>query len=275
MRFTSLILFCCLSCISNAESYLKSHIKAADASSYNADTTNLTLRGMLNQAITLGEQGGRYETFKLLEQYLESKSEVLSENFNFSILMMEKNGFLIMPPNIQKVDGRVVVTDKIIRSAKHTYEIKSDPKFVSAVPTWRDYITFNAEAPEITRRNILPTTDYEKELWKEKVDEGWRLGVESAYISYERRLRRFVATFQGYIYYYIMLDHNKVTEPKFVANEYAVTGGGQRMNEDEVLLKIDVNPQLNGNRDQWRPIPQLPAIEDILSPDLKESLWRR
>ena len=239
--------------------YLFEKISNADAETYQSQALNPSLEGLKNTAISYGFQGGLYITMKMIIDRLENKMES-SQLVDFRAVMVYQDGFLMLPAKVTIQNGREVITESVARRAAYIPRIERQPRFVSVMPTWKDYFTVKLSQPEINRNAVLPKTNQEKAIWREKVSEGWKEGVEQAYENYEKRLRRMEDDYNGYLTYHILREHNMITAPTFSSNYYAVTGGGSKMTIDEVLVEVKVNPSLVSNRDAWESISRLPSF---------------
>lgn len=227
-------------------------------------TDNIQINAMKRHATTLGIEGGMYEATALIKKHLEEKGSQLDAIFDFSILMLEKDGYLILPAKIFETDSRVKTDSTVIRASRASLKIVSQPVFVTAVPTWRDYFTYEVSIPKITPNTITPTSDKEREIWQKYVRQGWKEGEEKAYFVYEQRMKKLVRDYQGYLRYHMARERNMVSEPKIIRNDYSLTGNKNAIRLDETVLVIGGSSQFNTNRFDWVGIPQLPDLDDLL-----------
>lgn len=249
--------------------YIFEKLSNADAKTYQSQALNPSMEGLKNTAISYGFQGGLYITMKMIIDRLEDKME-RAPLIDFRAIMVYQDGFLMLPAKVTVQNGMEVITESAARRSAYIPRIERQPRFVSVIPTWRDYFTVKLTPPEINRNSILPKTSEEQSVWREKVSEGWKEGVEQAYKNYEKRLRRMEDDYKGYLTYHILREHNMITEPTFSSNYYAVTGGGSKMSIDEVMVEVDVNPSLVSNRDAWESISRLPSFLKLVKEPLYE-----
>ena len=248
--------------IENEADLLFEKLSSASAEQYESVSESMSETGLKNAAISYGFQGGKYVTLKAILEHLD-KRFADAPFVDFRPVMMMKEGFLLLPAKITIQKGREVITESAARRAAYIPNIVKQPKFVSVMPSWRDYFRIELTPPSINRHSVLPQNPKEQAIWKRKVREGWEKGVENAYDQYERRLARLKDDYNGYLMYHILRDNNMVTEPQFSSNFYAVTGGGSTMSIDEVIVEVKVNPKLISNRDAWESIPRLPSFLDF------------
>jgi defect-in-organelle-trafficking protein DotC len=239
--------------------FLYEKIENATAQKYKSSTETLTISGLKNTALSYGAQAGNYITTKALQEHLEMR--FASAPFvDFRPIMMEQNGFLLLPAKVIIQEGREVITDTAARRASYIPKIIRQPKFVSVLPSWRDYFRIESKPPVISRQSILPKTEQEREIWKKAFEEGRQKGIEQVHRVFERRIARMKDDYYGYLNYHLLQHANMISEPQFSSNFYAISGGGTSMNIDEVIVEVIVNPSLIGNRDAWETIPLLPSV---------------
>jgi hypothetical protein len=238
---------------------LYERIENATADKYLSSTETLTLSGLKNTALSYGAQAGNYITTKALLEHLE-KRFASAPFVDFRPIMMVQDGFLLLPAKVVIQEGREVITETAARRASYIPRIVKQPKFVSVLPTWRDYFRIESKPPVISRQSILPKTAQEREIWKAAVAEGRQKGIDQVYEVFKRRIARMQDDYNGYVTYHLLRHANMISQPQFSSNFYAISGGGTSMNIDEVIVEVTVNPSLIGNRDAWEAIPLLPSV---------------
>ncbi len=259
----ALFLFIGLHCDAASEideeaAYIYQRISTATSAENESVSENLSISGLKNSALSYGSQGGFYITMKRILKYLEEQDVELI--YDFKPLMIEHAGFVLLPAKVTISTGNTVITDTVARQVAFIPKIQSQPRFVSALPTWRDYFKLELKPPVINRVSVLPNTDEEVGIWKNHVAKGWKIGEAQAYKIYERRIARLTDDIKGYALYHVLKSKNMITEPQFSSDFYAITGGGSSMSIDEVIVRVTVNPSLIGNRDLWETIPELPRF---------------
>lgn len=243
--------------------YLFEKLSNADADTYQSQALDPSMEGLKNTAISYGYQGGLYITMKAILERLEGKLNAFPL-VDFRSVVVYQDGFLMLPAKVRIQNGREVITETAARRTAYIPSIERQPKFISVLPTWRDYFSIKLKSPEINRNSVLPKTREEKVIWKDKVREGWEEGVQQAYSNYEKRLARMQDDLKGYMTYHVLRKHNIITEPKFSSNYYALTGGGSSINIDDVMVEVQVNPTFVTNRDLWESITRIPSFLDLV-----------
>ena len=243
--------------------YLFEKLSNADADTYQSQALDPSMEGLKNTAISYGYQGGLYITMKAILERLEGKLNAFPL-VDFRSVVVYQDGFLMLPAKVRIQNGREVITETAARRTAYIPSIERQPKFISVLPTWRDYFSIKLKSPEINRNSVLPKTREEKVIWKDKVREGWEEGVQQAYANYEKRLARMQDDLKGYMTYHVLRKHNIITEPKFSSNYYALTGGGSSINIDDVMVEVQVNPTFVTNRDLWESITRIPSFLDLV-----------
>ena len=243
--------------------YLFEKISNADADTYQSQALDPSLEGLKNTAVSYGYQGGLYITMKGILERLDSKLSQLPL-VDFRSVLIYQDGFLMLPAKVRIQNGREIITETAARRTAYIPSIERQPKFISVIPTWRDYFSIKLTPPEINRNSVLPKTSEEKKIWKMKVKEGWEKGIEQAYMNYEKRLARMKDDLSGYITYHVLREHNIITAPEFSSNYYALTGGGSSINIDDVMVEVKVNPSFVTNRDLWESITRIPSFLNLV-----------
>ena len=243
--------------------YLFEKLSNADANTYQSLAIDPSLEGLKNTAVSYGYQGGLYITMKGILERLDSK---LSEMplVDFRSVVVYQDGFLLLPAKVTIQNGREIITETAARRTAYIPRIERQPKFISVMPTWKDYFQIKLTQPQINRNSVLPQNDVEQQIWREKIKEGWEKGIEQAYINYEKRLARLKDDLNGYITYHVLREHNIITAPSFSSNYYALTGGGTSINIDDVMVEVEVNPSFVTNRDAWESISRIPSFLDLV-----------
>ena len=204
-------------------------------------------------ALSLGMQAGLYYESTEINKILDKNASQLEKVFDFGILLYEDN---VLPPVIVDANNMVHINDQgdTMRIAGKMYRITSQVRFVTAPPTWRDYLWMAYPAPDMPNRHILPKTSLERQAWQLGVTEGWNLGVSQAIAIYQINLHRLVQDFDGMILYEDLLLKNMVSPFYVQKTYYGVTGTGSHMAIDDQNWSITVKPELQLHSKLWDPI---------------------
>ncbi|QIR16530.1 type IV secretory system conjugative DNA transfer family protein [Shewanella aestuarii] len=228
-----------------------------------------TLRTRLikSKGLSFGLQAGKYWASQEIMAYLKSKDALLNKTYDARPLVVPYKGFLIMPPVIDELDGKTVykANGSQIRTAEQLYQIRTNPRFITKIPTWKDYIKFVVKNPSIKYVNVLPSADNKEEIavWQQAVLDGWLQGVEQAKRMATSQIAMLTADVQGLVRYHLLSDRNMIEQLEVSEQFNEVVGGGTTMSINDVIINIKTNPTLLTNRFEWKAIPQLPPIQSI------------
>jgi len=124
---------------------------------------------------------------------------------------------------------------------------------VSSVPTWRDWLVQEYEAPEVPHSSLLPRTPSEIKVWEDAVREGWQAGVVQADGIYTDRLNDLTRSVEGR-YLYRVLEQKKMIEPSLLKVERnKVTYNGRTMNIGEVIYSVQSRANYTSG-ENWKPV---------------------
>lgn len=201
-------------------------------------------------ALSVGARGGLAWRAKTINCILLAQEKLLYRVYSFNSMMLDKN---VLPPVL--IEGRntlkITGTD-VIRIADRNYQIISQAKFVTAPPTWREYLWLNYAAPEIPDKSLLPRNQAERILWKRYINEGWLAGVGQANAIFRENIGRLKRDFEGMIRYRTLLAQNMVSPPFVAEMDMGVTGGCDDMTVNDRVLRITAFPCLQVDSRNWK-----------------------
>ncbi len=230
-------------------------------------------------AQTIGLQSGSYYASTEVRKNLETIGDRLDGIYDFSRLGLVSlhKGVYVINPVIVEIEKQISMSPDarsfIVRD--QVYEIVKDPYLSLSAPSWRTYLTFDVEPPQIPEDMIRPTTPDEKAAWKEEMHKGYSMGVRQVEDLAILRFKRLTRDILGMTLYPMLRDRKLVSDVKIAEAYYPVSGGGNKMNIRESRVSIDVNPQLNTNRWDWQVIPRLSDISDLFPEDGDFEGWIR
>jgi defect-in-organelle-trafficking protein DotC len=202
-------------------------------------------------AVSLGAQSGLHWRSEQINASLMEKSKTLDSTYNFERLLLPHN---VLPPVLTEAHQTLNLDGPdTIRLADVTYEIESQAKFVTTVPTWRDYLWMDYPKPAKPNSGILPHNSKEIDMWRKFAEEGWNKGVDQANQIYSDNLSRLERDYTGMTLYRTLRAQNIVSAPFVSRTELGVTGGGQNMNVNDQVLRITALPALEPNSTRWQP----------------------
>jgi defect-in-organelle-trafficking protein DotC len=219
-----------------------------------SDNSSKVIRSQSLQdtALSVGAQAGLYYRALQINQILQQQSKALDEIFNFNRLMLSDH---VLPPVLQtsaknlKLDGA-----DVLRLSDTMYLIRSQARFVTAAPNWRNYLLMNATPADIPPYNMLPKTRQERVIWREYVTLGWQQGIEQGDLMLKDNLARLKRDFEGMILYRQLLAKKMVSSPFVQTDNLGVTGGGESLRINDELMQIKALPQLQPDSKQWHSI---------------------
>lgn len=202
-------------------------------------------------AVSLGAQSGLHWRSEQINSSLTEKGKTLDSTYNFGRLLLPHN---VLPPVLTEAHQTLNLDGPdVIRLADVTYEIESQAKFVTTVPTWRDYLWMDYPKPGKPNSGILPHNSKEIDMWRKFAEEGWNKGVDQANQIYSDNLSRLERDYTGMALYRTLRSQNIVSAPFVSRTELGVTGGGENMNVNDQVLRITALPALEPNSGRWQP----------------------
>ena len=102
--------------------------------------------------------------------------------FNFAPLLMTHGEALIIPPVLTRagVSMRIEKPDTAT-TAKTSYELLAPARYVSAAPSWREFMMVDSfPEPEKPNPAVMPKDEKERAIWRSAVREAWARGLADA-----------------------------------------------------------------------------------------------
>lgn len=211
----------------------------------------LRAQALRETALSLGARGGLAERALTINATFNNYEPILDRVFRFYGIMLDDN---VLPPVLSEARNTLNLTGTdSIRIADRNYKILSQARFVTAPPTWRDYLWMIYDTPELPDRSLLPRNKPERIMWEQDIEEGWRAGLQQAELIFIENINRLVRDYNGMILYRKLLAQNMVSLPFVASMDMGVTGGGDDMTINDRLLRITAFPELQANTsDNWR-----------------------
>ena len=156
--------------------------------------------------------------------------------------MLTQGDVVIMPPILAKA-GASMRIDKgdTATTAKTTYEMLEPAKYVSVIPTWRDFMmTDGFPEPEKPNPALLPKTLEERALWREAVRESWARGMEEADHLYADNASRMVRSYRGAMLYHLLTAQHLLSRVQISSSELGLSKSshGNRLNIGQKVYRI-------------------------------------
>lgn len=243
----------------------------------NADTTNLDhllalrqvkfdkaeqkinpirLEGIREAAMTLGAQGALAKRTLEINAILRKDTPYLNHIFNFNLLILDNN---VLPPVLTEGQRTLNLegTDSI-RIADRTYVIAQQARFVTAPPTWRDYLWMNYKKPDVPDKSLLPKDEEEVAVWQHYVQIGWDQGVEQANNIFDENVSHVTRDYVGMALYRKLYNERMISAPFVAKTKLGITGGGNDLTINDEVLRITSLPSLNPEGQEWHPAVMQP-----------------
>jgi defect in organelle trafficking protein DotC len=210
----------------------------------------LRAQNLRETALSLGARGGLAERAQLINNTLLNYEPLLAKIFQFYGLMLDDN---VLPPVLVEARNTMNLTGgDAIRVADTNYKIIAQARFVTAPPSWRDYIWMSYDPPELPDRSLLPRTKPERIMWERDIEEGWQAGLKQADVIFIENVNRMVRDYTGMILYRKLLQQNMVSPPFVAKTNMGITGNNEDMTINDRLLRITALPQLQANSANWK-----------------------
>lgn len=207
-------------------------------------------------ALAWASQAGLAFRGREIGALLEEQADRLTAVFDFGALMLDRGGFLVMPPVLAETRDAVRIEDGMAASARQVLRISAGERIVGAPPTWRDWLEREWEPARRPSPVLFPRDGAERKRWDAWLDEGWERGVRLADDIYASDLDRLTAAFEGVVRWHRLREARMVTEPETGSEETAVSGHEGLMRIAERVVRLDGRARFNLAPREWRPLPE-------------------
>lgn len=240
------------------------------------DLNNIRISGIRDAAIAIGSQAGAHYEALRFNHFLVENEQSLNSIFDFAPLLIEDDGARLIQPAVvgeRQSFARVGDGGQTMRLAAHHYRIEQPAQFVLRSPTWRDYLYYTAPQPEQVDARVKPRTKLERQQFEKFAKLGWDAGVEQARLEIDNRLARLSRDYVGIIRYHLLNIKGYLQDAEVEKDFFPVTGGGDEMVVEDVVLTIKTPSFLDAATQNWRPIPQLPNFDYLGYPFKEDFAW--
>lgn len=245
----SLMLISCMACVKTTQ-YNLNALQDLSGRTGKVRLAPIRTQGLRETALSVGARGGLAWRAREINLVLLQNESMLYRLFNFNAMLLDKN---VLPPIL--IEGRNTLNlagPDVIRLADRTFQILQQAKFVTAPPTWREYLWLSYGVPEIPDKSLLPRTREERFVWKKYTLEGWKAGLQQAELIYKENLGRLKRDYEGMIRYRTLLAQNMVSPPFVGELDMGVTGGGSDLTVHDRILRITAFPALQADSRSWK-----------------------
>jgi len=212
-------------------------------------------KALRDTAFSVGARGGLLYQSKQIMAGINHESVDLDRIFQFGALQL-KSG--VLPPVItvanDAVESRGLFT---LHVAGEIYRIKVPARFVTAMPSWRDYLYVGlkeGETVEAPHSSLLPKGPGEREIWVRSVKEGWKAGVMQANEIYEANVSRLKRDFNGMIRYKMLYVKGMITAPEVAGTTAVAAGNGDELSVNDSIYRITGSSKLETDSRKWKPL---------------------
>lgn len=219
-----------------------------------SEINRIRMEAIKETALGLGAQGGLAFRAAQLNHLLEDNTQMLRRIFNFNGLLLDNN---VLPPVIEESKQSLSLSNPdVIQLADHTYKILKPARFVTAPPTWKEYLWMNYQKPELPDKTLLPKAKQEVILWKRQVKLGFQQGMKQADTIYRDNLAKLKRDFNGMLLYRKLLSQNIVSKPFVADTNLGVTSNAAHteMRVNDRVLRITAHPELIQDSQAWKPV---------------------
>jgi defect in organelle trafficking protein DotC len=241
--------------ISGCKTPPKSPGRPADIPALNKKETKMSglrFESLKEAAMSVGSQAGLAWRSERINRNLKREEKILFEVFNFQAMVLNHN---VLPPVLEEGKNALHLdNNETIRLADHIYRIIAPPRFITAPPTWRDYLWMSYDKPDFAQAYVLrPRNKEERAFWNKYVKIGWDNGVKLANDIFEANLNRLRRDYEGMALYKVLLAQNMVTPPYVAKTDLGITGDENEMRIGDQVLRISATSKLNLKGKTWKP----------------------
>ncbi|MCU7950950.1 MAG: type IV secretion system DotC family protein [gamma proteobacterium symbiont of Bathyaustriella thionipta] len=213
--------------------------------------SNLRIRSLKQAGYSLGVQSGMAWRMTVLNKYLDQNSTRLDRIFDFSRFLMD--GKVLYPVILESKRMYHHESDIKARTVSVSYVLSKNAKVVPSAPSWREYLSRNAQRPQIPDRRLFPSTAFEKKVWIEVIKKGWIDGVEQANDIFTIDQRKLYRDYSGMQRFRMLVQQNLISMPELAIGNFGVIKDGKTLNVNDVIYEITMGADFN-NEKNWKPI---------------------
>ncbi len=203
-------------------------------------------------ALSIGARSGLAWRARQIDKELSADAQNLRSTYNFYGMLMDND---VLPPVLAEAQHTLnLASPESIRLSSKIYKIVAQARFVTAPPTWRDYLWMDYPPPDSPNASLLPRNSREEDVWKFYVAIGWKNGIEQANHIFAENLNRLNRDYKGMALYRKLYAQNMVSAPFVAQTNLGITGDSQHMRIDDRVLRITALPQLNLRGNTWKPV---------------------
>ncbi len=212
-------------------------------------------------ALTFGSRAGLARRGWEIAAMLERHAHKLSAVYRFRDLMLEKDGFTVMPPVLAETDRvfRLGRDGARAASARRVVRIVEPERIVSAVPHWREFLVREWSGAELPAAVLFPRSSAEAARWRRWLREGWEHGTALVDDIFAADLDRLNRVFEGLVQWRRAYLAGMVSSPSLETERIAASGHGQLVRIGETLARLGPPARFELRPRQWKALPYAPS----------------
>ena len=209
-------------------------------------------------ALTFGSRAGLARRGWEIAAMLERHAHKLSAVYRFRDLMLERDGFTVMPPVLAETDRAFRLRRDGVQaaSARRVVRIVEPERIVSAVPHWRDYLVREWSEAVLPAAVLFPRSSAEGALWRQWVREGWEHGTALSDDIFAADLERLNRVFEGLVQWRRSNLAGMVSAPSLETERIAVSGHARLVRIDETRAALGEPARFELRPGEWKPLPE-------------------
>lgn len=147
-------------------------------------------------------------------------------------------GMYLIGGVVDEVDASITTVDEnLLLGEGKKYILRRKPSLRISPPHWMDYLFPTSFKPaELPRRDILPKTDEEREIWRKGTQVGWDDGSQVAYNEFRKRYTLLFADLTGMVRYWRLVESGLILDVEVTATNHQLV---HKKNEDSEELIFD------------------------------------
>lgn len=210
---------------------------------------NIRAQAIRDSAVSYGARYGLAVRTKVINSSLKKQQKQLDRIFNFNAMLLPHN---LLPPVLAESRRSLnLAGPDVLRLSDRIYKIVTPAHFVTAPPSWRDYLWLNYDKPDEPDVTLLPRTQEERDLWNEYVQMGWKDGARQADQIFLENLGHLKRDFTGMSIYRVLLAKNMVSAPFVAKARLGITGNETELRINDEVLRITATANLRPNAKDW------------------------
>lgn len=207
-------------------------------------------------------QGSMRRAWELRHE-LARKAAKLDSLMPFATLLITEQGARqpdasatawIVPPVLSEARGEVTtVSDgQRLQLTEATYRIEVQPRYVTQIPTWRDYVLPNLIALEAQPKEMGYTVKPDdRSKWSAGVRDGWSVGIKLAEENAAAGLQRAARDWAGMSLYHSLRAQGLVSPPLEKSETTAAATNGSALVIGQRTFTIVAASAWNPNTHAW------------------------